>query len=686
MAASAVTSTTPPLTNQQWWIEKATTYGKVGAVGVAVLAAAAATFMAPVTVVLSTLGVCLISAAAVRIALSGQFSNAEAVTKMIMIALAITGIALGGVALGLTPIVGQLLIGAVQATSLGSAILQLALGSFLLTSVWGYAGGLARSAIENAFSMNSDKIDNYLRAVQNGTIETAGYVLDPLCMFAFLAFKQDLKPLLLKMPQAVSYMYLYLATDEEFKEALQKVVQSIGELIVLHSIVRNDPATCSIIGARITALLIVTQTLLDKCSHETKKQCVEIILDKFPSLSEMPSCQTTIQNFLHHNSHILQVLEIDFKIQAFHALAKAKAELKEIDQSRNDASADMKALGKRVYDLQATLRELKQKHARLSFAFPGDMTLERAGEEIKNIFEQVDALANALSKKTSTDEIDMEDSVWNCLITQAQYQKKVDKLLTQLKNILGVTSNDAIDAKMDELGLGTVKSLFDKGIVTKDEFLKDYKLVRKKVLEHIRKAQQMDFRSKLYEVLSAATSEKPDISKVQTIASQALYRIAMAFSLLAPVIIAPFAALAGGVVGAIGFGAYSLLNGRASSLQDMRELLTINPRSAEAWILSIIISSTTRRTLFGFDEDSQRDLRTFINADFFGKMRLLSWEFGFSTLMALVATVANSPVRESIRGNALLGWLVMQIGPFLQGAMFSREIVDGVWQMSPRNT
>ncbi len=409
-------------------------------------------------------------------------------------------------------------------------------------------------------------------------------------------------------------------------------------------------------------------------------------MDKFPSLSEMPSCQIAMQNFLQHYNDILQLLSIDFKIQAFHALVKAKAELKEIDQSRNDTSADMKALGKRVYDLQATMRELKQKHARLSFAFPGDMTLERAGEEIKTIFGQVDALANALSNKTSTDEIDMEDSVWNCLITQAQYQKKVDKLLTRLKNILGVTSNDAIDAKMDELGLGTVKSLFDKGIVTKDEFLKDYKLVRKKVLEHIRKAQQMDFRSKLYEVLSAATSEKPDLGKVQTIASQALYRIAMAFSLLAPVIIAPFAALAGGVVGAIGFGAYSLLNGRASSLQDMRELLTINPRSAEAWILSIIISSTTRRTLFGFDEDSQRDLRTFINADFFGKMRLLSWEFGFSTLMALVATVANSPVRESIRGNALLGWLVMQIGPFLQGAMFSREIVDGVWQMSPRNT
>ncbi len=162
MAASAVTSSTPPLTNQQWWIEKATTYGKVGVVGIGVLAAAAATFVAPVTVVLGTLGVCLISAAAVRIALSGQFSNAEVVTKMIMIALAITGIALGGVALGLTPIVGHLLIGALQATTLGSAILQLALGSFLLTSVWGYAGGLARSAIENAFSMNSDKIDNYL--------------------------------------------------------------------------------------------------------------------------------------------------------------------------------------------------------------------------------------------------------------------------------------------------------------------------------------------------------------------------------------------------------------------------------------------------------------------------------------------------------------------------------------------
>lgn len=663
-------------------LEKAPLVGKIAGVATAVLAVAAAAYVAPVIVVLSSLAVVVLSIVACRIALSGYFSNPETAKKVIIVALIATAIALGGTALGLTPIFGAMFVGAFQATSVASAVVQLVFSSFMLTTIGGYLGGMSRSAFESAFELPTRRIDLYLQNQENGDIKTPGKFWDAICMFGLLAFKNETLPLMSFMPDAAKTIHTYTATDEELKKSIHYALNAISTNMIIFEHYRD----VSLCRDQIAIYLSVATEILKLCSEDTASQCYHDILDVLPKVAAIEEFEQDVEKFLDDNQVELFALCEKYKtgVQPHVKIAELDVNVIEIEEGLEAPQPDLTDLSQKLFDIQSRLRELKHDNAKYMFLFgEQDAILQDNNRNIASLFSKVDKCAIALDKQKAKAnagkaQINKEDAVSDVLMINAMTQEKVEKVLEALKQALQVATDGDIATKMDQLGIGTVEDLYKKNIVTEEDLQQRPEEAQEKIIEHIKTLtnEKVDLRSRIYQVLSAAYTHAPNANQVYNIASQAVYRVAMACAILAPMIIAPYVALVGLAAGVIAFTAYRLIEGEPFTLQQTQRIGVEHSclNYFDRFGLTGIISIAARRTLFGFDDDSQRDVRAFVQADIFGKMRLLSWELGIASLMSYIAQPSQGYYSPELV-------IVELLAPFIQGGVLGREGVEVVSNM-----
>ncbi len=654
MQALTLLSTRMPMPGFHALPEKAKTLCKATALALPLLAIAGATYLAPIPLLLAGVGICYLSVQAVQKALSGTLPNQEQAIQMIVGAILISGITLGGLTLGLTPACFSVMITAFQASSFGSLISQLALGAFYLTTLVGYGGGLAHEAFNNADTFSLEKLQTYFKDLKNNICQRRSEdnnALSALSEYFFLIFRKTAGPyLILGYTDTLPDSIFYLISKEEISYIINHFVNAIKEDAEVYPTLNNpavpqfdDEHNIETIVSNTTLRLQKLTQILSRLPESEQEMIIETV-EGLRVLENIPELQEIYLQFRETYSWIFDIkLQTHLSNEPAQFIAEINTYIVATGKAL-DEKKDANLSSKELYDMQTRTCQTKHTNTSLEKLYPLREDLKTWGAELTKLIERLLSLAAKFGDSRNQQlvgTIDTTEPIWNLLISNANTVEKVNPLITELKQLLKVADPNNFESKMVELGLGSVKDLFDKGIITKEEY-NNKDLVQRKVLDYIRKVTSFD---------------------IQDVAQQGIFRVAVAFALLAPLAVSPLLAISGALIGIVGFGLKAIQQDKAVSFQDMWKWLK---EKRERFVLAKIMGGLARRTLSGLDQITRNDTRRFIATDIFGKMRLLSEELAYATLLISLAKIK------------VIAFIIMPI----LGAMLGREAVEPLFALA----
>ena len=262
-----------------------------------------------------------------------------------------------------------------------------------------------------------------------------------------------------------------------------------------------------------------------------------------------------------------------------------------------------------------------------------------------SLFDRYQKIRNKVIANQSS--VDLDDTVWNFLFME------VGMSLEDVYALTKTTTAQEVDAFFKKIKLPEVKNLISEGIVTREE-LDNKVVVRTKIENHIRSLNNTDIRSTVYSVLtkrgSLPTTLPNFIKTIDRVAAKAFYQIVLSFTIVAPILSEPTLAAFG-----LGIGlTYPILN--ALSLGSINAFLSIPKFDVYRDHMTMM----TRRNLLATDAHSQEDVRKFVNADFFGRLRIFAFEAWTSWILTIMS-IGQYPNTA-------------YVGGFLQGALIGANI------------
>ncbi len=666
-------------------------FGQISRLGIPTAIFAIATAYAPVTCTLTGLGVTFFSIMDMRELINnGKYDPIKA-AQMITVALVITSIALSGLSVGLTPLCARILL--LNFPPKASAFLiLLPFGLSLLTGLWGYVGGGARSALGAIGSLPAEKIIEYIKELRASQKPLS--IWDALCLHAFIAFRKDIQSLVNSMPRAVQNFRATFAPEAELNEIISSRIDKIRNL--KEQLPHVGWTSRLKISNEIDETLSYLPQIISRLSIEDQIKQTDAILNELQTLSlpeaRIACCSYLNEYYLNMNSQFNEIPKI------------LVDKYKEINENFSS-----KLTSQQLYQYQIDLQTLSSEWIRYNWivevlnSINPSLEVEKSEdfisltENLQHLRKKTDELQSEIQKNKNIsdlkleekDKIDREDTVWNALILiEGNSSKMIKETMEELCQILEVENDDtnAMDSELTKLGLNNVQALFDNNIVTEDEFIKIEEeerfenkeiaktSIKNKIFAHIKqkKASSIDLHSRIYTVL-AAEPKKRDMSRLYRTTSTIIYRATMAFSILAPLMACYQRAIVGLAVGIVGFGVYSCWKRKRISIHEAGEYFFGGPRFTHQLFTMLI----TRRTLLTHHPSFEKDLDTFVNADFFGKFRLLSMELGITAASSIISFAANGKnENDSFSGRDSL---LIDLFPIGLGAMLGREFVDGAF-------
>jgi hypothetical protein len=319
---------------------------------------------------------------------------------------------------------------------------------------------------------------------------------------------------------------------------------------------------------------------------------------------------------------------------------------------------------------------------------------------IKKLFNQYCVLketiqsVNSKLKTSHVDDIDLDESVLDKFMfanpPKNLNDKTWEKLQSALCALLKVPQGNPsmLYDEMDKAGIGTVGDLINKGITNQEELKtrEDHQWLELKVIDYL-KNQQPDYKTRLYQLLSVSSnSMHSNLNAVQTALLRTAYRAVIIFSIAVPLMISPYITGIGFASALIGFGSYSI---RHREIVDQTHAIRFAkwlPAIVRGFVISAMILA--RRPLLSLTDRDRETMNRFVNADFFGKMRILAFELGVTSFTGWTITINPNIDSDSVAAffcgmtiGGLLGLETVQtVGLLGQSAL---RQVSRLWQRQP---
>jgi hypothetical protein len=512
--------------------------------------------------------------------------DAAQLTKKVVLILAITGIFYAGAAHILTYYFVKSLLASIISYNVQSFVLA----SFCLSGTLGYLGPFAYNALKRVVdfttSVNTNFLDDYfLERTNNPNIAPKG-ILENFFFFLALVQPDEMKNLSNLLPNSSREAILIFNLD---KIDLQGQFKEVVEMLKSIHLYGN-------IGDRTYAKEVLWQhmcRILRKETGDLQYSQYKQILSSFPewknSFLTHKERDQFINTFKDLESKILNEVEISLKNietnqNKFALLAERIQFLKDNAQNLKTNTKLQEELERINFDFIDLQKMVVQQastckcYASVWVVSTGNQDKIQRIHQLTKKFLELQELTRLNSiVKSSQDELDEDDAVWNFLITVCSLSSET------LLDWLEITDYSQIDSKMEELGLNTVKDLFDKGIISKND-LSDMTKVKEIIGEAIRirlrppVEPNQDLRSQFYRVLSTAQLSNPLFGKIGRVSAYAFYRLTMTFCVLAPVFVFPKVAAVGFVAGLVCFGPMSFLTQLIILLFDVfRNAMNIYP-------------------------------------------------------------------------------------------------------------
>jgi len=324
------------------------------------------------------------------------------------------------------------------------------------------------------------------------------------------------------------------------------------------------------------------------------------------------------------------------------------------DSLKNDSSLqdELTILSKDYHDLQNKVVGQGVEFKLLSIYFNvligASCNGERVNKLIKNLFTAIKDLEQLNSiVKSNEEEIDGKDAVWNFLLMECQLP------VSELLQWLEVTKDSDIDPKMDEIKLGKVQDLLDFGIIARDDF-SDVNGMKEKIKAAIKSRLHpatpptADLCTKLYSALSSGLyMSYPVMSKVNYAASYAFYRLAMAFSILAPILAFPKHAPYGFATGLL----YYTIKPILEKIMPINTFITFVSR-----VFSFMPVLFSRRRLLSYDDQARGAMELFLKSSLLGKLHIFNLEMMLTySAFAFEGTLPGFFLAGEALENASLG-------------------------------
>ncbi|MBA2368525.1 MAG: hypothetical protein H0V82_05825 [Candidatus Protochlamydia sp.] len=216
--------------------------------------------------------------------------------------------------------------------------------------------------------------------------------------------------------------------------------------------------------------------------------------------------------------------------------------------------------------------------------------------------------------------------------------------------MLHVPSLNDLAAKFNEIGLAAEEDLYVNGILPREGVVTK-EIIKHNLRQHIQRQEQeqASLRTRIYCFLGQARHIHANIIAQKV--NQVIYRLCTMGLILVPVCIYPAQAAVGFSAGTI----YFILRRFNWALSPMTENALLEGLNLSP--IGLPLEIVTGRNFFLITENSRNRMETFVQADFFGRMRLLNFEI-FTTFLVTL------PIQQ------------VEMGGFIQGLALAKEVSD----------